>query len=142
MFISQKEGILSLVYKKYNSFLYCHESVEMAAWERDAETQDCYDLHHVEIDIFRALLFLWEAWYRAVSQPVRVGTCPPLSRSPVYSLLSKWLTAWLFLSIYNFLNANICTFWFPIHTIDFCCPLFTQVQYPVLKSLTNGSVNM
>ena len=47
--------VTTLIYKNINSLLYYYKSHEgcVCVWERES---DCYDWHHVRIDIFRALL--------------------------------------------------------------------------------------
>ena len=68
-----------------------------------------------------------------------------LSGWPIYSLatlrispnLPDLVTLWL---LYDRLSGCTFSFQFPIHIMYFRCPLFTQVQYPVLKPLTDWSV--
>ena len=102
---------------------------------------DCYHWHHMG-HIFKSqsgttrftsylLTLHWDTYFRTISQP---GLLP--SPLPV-----DLFTCWLFtesdwtsplianlLSLYNILNAHTFSFQFPIHTIHFCYPLFTQVH--------------
>ena len=103
--------------------------------------KDCYHWHQAGTQSPTSFCFLVR----------RFNTEPFLSREatapgwPVYSLAAQQI--WLnltdhvtLLSLYYILNADTFFFWFPIHAIHFRCPMFRQVQYPVLKSLTNRSV--
>ena len=129
---------------KYLSLLYCHESVEMAASERDRERERDEGLgllsltlrwghsylYHIVIDLYSEphlvpLLILsrgrWRRlsllWGLADSSVNLTGSLPYLSVN--------------FLSLYNILNAHLFFFRFLIHEIYFSCPFVYINAHPV-----------
>ena len=87
-------------------------------------------LMHIEIHISEPFFFF--VLLNLGANTPAAGTLDNTSCQLGWPLLSRIL--WLFLLLYNFLNAHTFSFQFSIHVIHFHCPFFTQVQYPVLKS--------
>ena len=125
--------------------------------ERDRE-MDCYGWYHVR-HIFKSQS--GTAWVYLISSKLMLryifqnlsSLCfstwgsplwvPPKIMHLVYMLAGLWITdSMTLLSLYNILNVHTFSFCFLFHMVHFYCPLFAQVQYPVLKSLTNQSVKV
>ena len=134
--------------------MFIYNESQNVAGERDREMKDCHDWHHVERDIFqnrsgtdRFTLYLlnpcWDPYFRTfllhASQPVGCLAFPPSVLS-THWLLSELLTMWLSCHYIIFGMLTYFSFPFPIHVNHFHSTLFTQVQYPVFKSLTNQSI--
>ena len=113
--------------------------------ERERET-NCYHWHHAGTH-FQSLTSFWLFDGRFDTEPVfsRGAAWPSLRLTYLLAGYSPndWpnLTDLMIpLSLCNILMPIYFSFWFSIHVINFRHPFFTQVQYPVLESLTNRSV--